>query len=250
MAEKKYFWLKLEKDYLTSPKIKKLRKIAGGDTFTIIYLKLLLQSVSTEGMITFEGIEPTFAEELSLKLDEQVEDVQMTLAYLDAQGLLEKSDNTFLLPEASNRIGSESESAERVRRFRERQKTLQCNGGVTDVKQISISNSISKSNSIICDDNKDNNINIESKRFKPPTKEQVLEYARSKNAVALGEKFYEYFVEGDWKDSKGNKVRNWKQKFLTWLGHTSPDKSNFSTGRQYTREEMNSLFQDIDDIEI
>lgn len=151
MSEKKYYWLKLEKDYLTSPKIKKLRKIAGGDTFTIIYLKMLLQSTSEGGIITFEGIENTVAEELALKLDEQLEDVQMTLAYLDAQGLIEKNDDKFLLPEASNRIGSESDSAERVRRFREKQKMLQCNGCVTDVKQISISNynSNSISNSIV-----------------------------------------------------------------------------------------------------
>ena len=84
----------------------------------------------------------------------------------------------------------------------------------------------------------------------PPTKEEVLEYARTKNAVSLGEKFYDYFTEGDWKDSKGNKVRNWKQKFLTWLGYTTQEKSNFSTSMQYTREEMNSLFQSVDEIEI
>ena len=100
------------------------------------------------------------------------------------------------------------------------------------------------------DNIKNNNIKKESNRFTPPTRDEVLDYARSKNAVALGEKFYDYFVEGNWKDSKGNKVKNWKQKFLTWLGHTTPDKSNFSTGRQYTREEMNSLFQSADEIEI
>lgn len=102
------------------------------------------------------------------------------------------------------------------------------------------------------DNDKDNDINKESKKkvFTPPTRDEVLDYARSKSAVALGEKFYDYFTEGNWKDSKGNKVKNWKQKFLTWLGHTTPDKSNFSTGRQYTREEMNNLFQSVDEIEI
>lgn len=102
------------------------------------------------------------------------------------------------------------------------------------------------------DNDNDNDINKESKKkvFTPPTRDEVLDYARSKNAVALGEKFYDYFTEGKWKDSKGNKVKNWKQKFLTWLGHTTPDKSNFSTGRQYTREEMNANFQKIDEIEI
>ena len=150
MAEKRYYWLKLNEDYFNNPKIKKLRKIAGGDTFTIVYLKMQLLSISNKGIITFEGIEQSFEEELALKLDEQLEDVQMTLAYLQAQGLIERNADDFLLPEACKNIGSESESAERVRLFRERerQKALQCNEGVTEVKQISISNSISSSISI------------------------------------------------------------------------------------------------------
>lgn len=148
MAEKRYYWLKLKEDYFNSPKIKKLRKIAGGDTYTIIYLKMQLLSIKNNGIIEFEKIEPTFQEELALKLDEDVENVSVTLAYLQTQGLIDMNENNeFLLLEASNNIGSESESAERVRQFRERenQKALQCNGSVTGVLQSSISISNSKS---------------------------------------------------------------------------------------------------------
>lgn len=148
MAEKRYYWLKLKEDYFNSPKIKKLRKIAGGDTYTIIYLKMQLLSIKNNGIIEFEKIEPTFQEELALKLDEDVENVSVTLAYLQTQGLIDMNENNeFLLLEASNNIGSESESAERVRQFRERenQKALQCNGSVTGVLQNSISISNSKS---------------------------------------------------------------------------------------------------------
>lgn len=148
MAEKRYYWLKLKEDYFNSPKIKKLRKIAGGDTYTIIYLKMQLLSIKNNGIIEFEKIEPTFQEELALKLDEDVENVSVTLAYLQAQGLIDMNENNeFLLLEASNNIGSESESAERVRQFRENQKALQCNGSVTEVLRNSISSSKSISNS-------------------------------------------------------------------------------------------------------
>ena len=157
MAEKRYYWLKLKEDYFNSPKIKKLRKIAGGDTFTIIYLKMQLLSIRNEGVIQFEGIEPTFEEELALKLDEDLDNVKLTLAYLQSQCLYEINENNeCLLIEANNNIGSEGQSAERVRNFREKKKnmeielenqakSLQCNGGVTEVKRssISISNSIS-----------------------------------------------------------------------------------------------------------
>lgn len=152
MAEKRYYWLKLKEDYFTNPKIKKLRKIAGGDTFTIIYLKMQLLSISNSGVIEFEGIEPTFEEELALKLDEDLENVQLTLAYLKTQCLIETNNNEYLLVDACKNIGSECDSAKRVRDFREKQKVLQCNEGVTPMLQnsISISNSksISKSNNI------------------------------------------------------------------------------------------------------
>ena len=159
MAEKRYYWLKLKENYFDSPKIKKLRKIAGGDTYTIIYLKLQLLSIKNNGIIEYEKIEPTFQEELALKLDEDVENISVTLSYLQAQGLVDVNENNdFFLIEASNNIGSESESAERVRLFRERknQIALQCNDSVTEVKQISISNSNSNSNSNSTSNNKDN----------------------------------------------------------------------------------------------
>ena len=37
---KRYYWLKLKDDFFTSKRIKKLRAMAGGDTYLIIYLKL------------------------------------------------------------------------------------------------------------------------------------------------------------------------------------------------------------------
>ena len=42
MAEKKYYWLKLKEGFFEQKIIKKLRKIAGGDTYVIIYLKMQL----------------------------------------------------------------------------------------------------------------------------------------------------------------------------------------------------------------
>lgn len=124
------YWLRLKKDFFSQPKMRKLRRIAGGDTYTIIYLKMELLSINDEGHLYFEGIEENFVEEIALKIDEDPENVQVTVSYLLHQGLLEQEDeNTFLLPEVLGCIGSEVDSAERVRRYRER-KALQCNGEV------------------------------------------------------------------------------------------------------------------------
>ncbi len=137
MAEKRYYWLKLQEDFFSSLRIKKLRKIAGGDTYTIIYLKMQLMAIRNGGILKYRGFEKSFAEELALDMDEDVENVVVTLQYLLACGLIETSDNIeYLLPFAALNTGSEGSGAKRVREFRERQKALQGNADVTPMKQL------------------------------------------------------------------------------------------------------------------
>lgn len=131
MRNKKLYWLKLKDTFFTDPKIKKLRRIAGGDTYTIIYQKMMLLSLKDEGVIEFEGIENTLAEELALIMDEEADNVKVTLAFLQANGLIEGlNDTNYLLTQMPELIGKECDSAERVRRHRER-KALHCNKQVT-----------------------------------------------------------------------------------------------------------------------
>ena len=54
------------------------------------------------------------------------------------------------------------------------------------------------------------------KEFVPPTYEEVLEYARSRGREDLAKAFFDYYDVGDWKDKNGDKVKNWKQKFVSW----------------------------------
>lgn len=134
---KRYFWLKLHKDFFQRKEIKRLRKIAGGDTYTIIYLKMLLRSIMSDGKLYFDGLEDDFASELALDLDEKEENVQITIQYLLKSGLLEMcSDEEYYLPDTKDSTGCETAVASRVRKHRERKKALQCNADVTQVKQL------------------------------------------------------------------------------------------------------------------
>ena len=49
---KRYYWLKLPDGFFRQKAIKKLRKIAGGDTYTIIYLKMLLVAMKQDGRLS------------------------------------------------------------------------------------------------------------------------------------------------------------------------------------------------------
>ena len=119
--EKEYYWLKLHDDFFSSKRIKKLRNMAGGDTYIIIYLKMQLLAIKTDGLLTWTGLEDSFADELALDLDEKPDDVEVTLLYLLKTGLAETSDNiNFFFPYAVLNTGSETSAAKRMRAMRER----------------------------------------------------------------------------------------------------------------------------------
>ena len=123
MTLKKYYWLKLKEDFFRDKRIKKLRRLAGGDTYTIIYQKMQLLSLKSEGKLFFEGVEENFVEELALEIDEEPDNVKMTVAFLVSSGLLEEIDvDEYMLPQAVESMGSESSSAARVRKHRAKKK--------------------------------------------------------------------------------------------------------------------------------
>lgn len=118
---KVYYWIKLKMEFFRDKRIKKLRKNAGGDTYTIIYLKMLLLSLPNEGVLYFDGIEDDFAEEIALELEEEEDNVRMTLVYLLDKGLIERrSDDEYFLPQVAEMLGKEDESASRQRKRRQK----------------------------------------------------------------------------------------------------------------------------------
>lgn len=137
-TNKKYFWFKLKEDFFRNKKIKKLRRIAGGDTYTIIYLKMQLLSLKDGGNLYFEDVEETFAEEIALEIDEDVDNVKVTLMFLLKNGLIEQiSEDEYSLIETKECIGSETASTIRSRKSRalkqeNEQKALQCNTDATN----------------------------------------------------------------------------------------------------------------------
>lgn len=219
---KRYFWLKLHKDFFQRKEIKRLRKIAGGDTYTIIYLKMLLRSIMSDGKLYFDGLEDDFASELALDLDEKEENVQITIQYLLKSGLLEMcSDEEYYLPDTKDSTGCETAVAVRVRRHREKQKALQCNTDVTQMKHLcngEIEKELEKEKEL------DKEIEIDSsakstttkrKRFEKPTLSQITQYCLERNNNVNAEQFYDYYESNGWKVGK-NSMKDWKACVRTW----------------------------------
>ena len=223
-STKRYYWLKLKDDFFRSKAMKKLRRIAGGDTYTIIYLKMMLNSITNGGILYYDGVEDDFCNELALDLDEDVENVKMTVAFLTAQGLLEqKKADEFFLPEASDSIGSETTAAARMRKSREtRKESIECNN-VTPMLQDVLNGytEIEKEKDIELDterkqpDKPAESSSQKSKRFVKPTLEEIKAYCQSRQNGVDAERFYDYYESNGWRVGK-SPMRDWKAAVRTW----------------------------------
>ena len=217
---KRYFWLKLHKDFFQRKEIKRLRKIAGGDTYTIIYLKMLLRSIMSDGKLYFDGLEDDFASELALDLDEKEENVQITVQYLLKSGLLEMcSDEEYYLPDTKDSTGCETAVASRVRQYREKQKALQCNTDVTKVKHLcngekEIEKEIEIEKELELDSSA-KSTTTKRKRFEKPSISDIKQYCMERNNNIDASQFFDYYESNGWKVGK-NSMKDWKAAVRTW----------------------------------
>lgn len=129
---KRYYWWRLRKNFFTQITIKKLRRSENGDTKAIIYLQMVLMTIDNDGYIQYEGVEDDICDEIAIALDEDADIVKETVEQLKDMGLIETLEEDYFLPEAKNGIDSETESAQRMRNKRKRDKeTSQCDTNVT-----------------------------------------------------------------------------------------------------------------------
>ena len=132
MSEKRYYWLKLYDTFFENKTSKYLRKLPDGDKLLLVYLKFQLKLLKSEGIFVFEHLCDNVAEEIALTLDEDANTIKLLLAALDKTKTIEYlNENTFMLSEMQDLIGSEGSSAARVRKHRKKYKALQGNTPVT-----------------------------------------------------------------------------------------------------------------------
>ena len=106
----------------------------NGNDYILFYLALMLESIETVGHLRFTELVPYNENMLSALTDTNVDIVRSAMKLFSELGMLTiLQDGTIFLPEVPKLTGNESESAERVRLFREkkRQEALQCNVDVT-----------------------------------------------------------------------------------------------------------------------
>ena len=158
--DKNKYWLKFYKDFLKSPQMKVIRKMPNGTDYLILYISLMLESVETVGHLRLNETIPYNDDMIASITDTNIDVVRTGMKLFEELGMIQiLPDKTIFLPEVPGLTGKESESAERVRKYRlkqkEKLKMLQCNVDVT-----ACNDDVQKCNDNIEKENKEE-INIE-----------------------------------------------------------------------------------------
>lgn len=168
----RYYWIRLKENFFEDDRIRIIASVPNGDSILIFYLKLMLKSIQGEGeLFKDSGIDCT-PQILGAVTGTDPNIVQRALELLQSLNMIKTEQERLFIPQTMQLLGSEDESAERVRRCRSQAKQksipeqntpppLQCNADVTqtslhcnieyrdksiEIRDKSINNNISCSN--------------------------------------------------------------------------------------------------------
>lgn len=255
MAEsKRFYWLKLKEDFFDEKYIKALRRLPQGDSLVIVYLKMQLKSLKTEGIIKYEGIMPDCITELSMLLDEDENVTKLAVEALIRFGAIERWENdTFYMVALQQLIGSETQGAARVRKHRELKKAqalasvgtaetqgaLQCNGAVTTCNTEIEIEKREKSEDTETREQSGEQRKKAASRFTPPTLPEVQAYCSERNNGIDAQRFIDYYTANGWRVGK-NPMKDWKAAVRTW---------ERSSGSKPAQQQGKGILDQYNDIE-
>ena len=152
MPSKKYYWLKLKRDFFKRHDIRIIEEMPNGKDYILFYLKLLLESIDHEGSLRFSDAIPYNEQMLSVVTNTNVDIVKAAMKlFIDLNMIEVFDDQTIYMNEVEKLIGSETDSAKRMRDHRTKQKSLdspekpsQCDTDVTPMLE-NVTQSKSKS---------------------------------------------------------------------------------------------------------
>ena len=130
--DKKYYWLKLKRDFFKRHDVRIIEEMPNGKDYILFYLKLLLESIDHEGELRFSETIPYNEQMLSVITNTNIDIVRSAMkVFVELKMVDIFDDSTIYMTEVQKLVGSETKGAARVRRHRETQKALQCNTDVT-----------------------------------------------------------------------------------------------------------------------
>ncbi|BCK01630.1 phage replisome organizer N-terminal domain-containing protein [Anaerocolumna chitinilytica] len=213
--DKKYYWLRLKKDFFKRHDIQIIENMPNGKDYVLFYLKLLVESVDHIGELRFSDTIPYNEQMLSTITNTNIDIVRSAMKVFTELKMIEiLSDQTIFMAEIEKLIGSETYWAEQKRKTRS--KIGQCPNNVLEMSEASPT---CPSKSIEIDIEKDIYIDKDNKknssRFTPPTPEEIKSYCIERNNRVDPERFFDFYSSKGWMVGK-NKMKDWKAAVRNW----------------------------------
>lgn len=119
MSNKKYYWLKLKRDFFKRHDIQIIESMPNGKDYVLFYLKLLVESVDHEGGLRFNDTIPYNETMLSTVTNTNIDIVRSAMKLFEDLKMIEiLDDSTIYMNEVQKMLGTETYWAEQKRKQR------------------------------------------------------------------------------------------------------------------------------------
>ena len=120
--DKKYYWLKLKRDFFKRHDIQIIEDLPNGKDYILFYLKLLCESVDHEGNLRFSEEIPYNEQMLASLTHTNVDIVRSAVKLFSELRMIDiMDDGTYYMNQVEKMIGSETYWAQKKREQREKQ---------------------------------------------------------------------------------------------------------------------------------
>lgn len=125
MSEKRYYWIKLNRDFFNTNEVKYLMSKVG-DIGILTYQKLILYSADSDGKIKVKGLfGGDISKEIALYVNAEPEHVEAVFDALEELGMIAKNPDSITISGVSEMVGSETDRAVQMRKKREESKSVE-----------------------------------------------------------------------------------------------------------------------------
>ena len=238
MADKKYYWLKLKRDFFKRHDIRIIEEMPNGKEYILFYLKLLLESIDHEGALRFSETVPYNEQMLSVITNTNIDIVRSAMKmFIELKMMDVFDDQTIYMAEVEKLIGFETKWAEKKRKYRDKNVLKEdnvltlsssCPHDVRQEKDIEIEKDKDKE--------KENKKKDSPKRFVPPSFDEVQAYCAERGNGIDAEAFIDFYTSKNWYVGK-TKMTDWKAAVRTWESRNKKQGKTAYTDTDYGNPE-------------
>ena len=220
MSEKKYYWLKLKRDFFKRHDIKIIEAMDNGKDYILFYLKLLCESVDHQGNLRFNEQIPYNEKMLATITNTNIDIVKNAMECFISLKMIDiLDDKTIFMAEVDKLIGSETYWAEAKRKQRV---------GQSQDNVLLMSNMSNQEIDIEKDIDKEKDIKV--CRFTPPTIDEIITYCKERKNNVNAQRFLDFYTSKGWLIGK-NKMKDWKAAVRTWENNDKKSGNPLSSGK-------------------